>query len=103
MAERNLDAERKCFSFSMHSSDFRMIYRNLARQYILISDYFSAQGPSGLNPVHDANCEFDCVTCATFKVIPHAHTPSLARAAYIHFGAFICVHALPPLISAPSF
>ena len=98
-----MDAEQKCFSFSMHSSDFRMIYRNLARQYILISDYFSAQGPSGLNPVHDANCEFDCVTCATFKVIPHAHTPSRARAAYTHFGAFICVHALPSLISAPSF
>ena len=98
-----MDAEQKCFSFSMHSSDFRMIYRNLARQYILSSDYFSAQGPSGLNPVHDANCEFDFVTCATFKVIPHAHTPSRARAAYTHFGAFICVHALPSLISAPSF
>ena len=98
-----MDAEQKCFSFSMHSSDFRMIYRNLARQYILSSDYFSAQGPSGLNPVHDANCEFDFVTCATFKVIPHAHTPSRARAAYTHFGAFICVHALPSLISAPTF
>ena len=91
------------FFHALVRSDFRMIYRNLARQYILSSDYFSAQGPSGLNPVHDANCEFDSVTYATFKVIPHAHTPSRARAAYTHFGAFICVHALHPLISAPSF
>ena len=32
MAERDMDAEPKCFSFSIHSSDFRMFYRNLARQ-----------------------------------------------------------------------
>ena len=91
------------FPFSMHSSDFRMISRNLTRKYVLSSDYFSAQGPSRLNPVHDDNCDFDSVTCATFKVIPRAHTPSRARAAYTHFSAFICVHALPPLIPAPSF
>ena len=77
------------FPFFMQSSDFCMISRNLTRKYAISSDRFSAQG------LH--------FSVQGLHLIPRAHTPSRARAANTHFGAFFFVHALLTLIPTPSF